>query len=105
MNEVIDKGNKVGSLVNNWIKIAVVFGGALISCSVAYYKIFENEKQYILLKKHFDEQIQLIEARADKRYKRAMEKATKLEDFGMYHEKRILELEKGDAYMKGKIGL
>jgi len=103
MENAIKKGNDLGSLVNNWVKIVVIFGGALISCSVAYYKIFENERQYELLKKHFDEQIQLIEERAEKRYNRAMEKAKKLEEFGMYHEGRILELEKGDAYFRGQL--
>jgi len=104
MESTIKKGNDVGSFLNNWIKIVVIFGGALISCSVAYYKIFENEKQYELLKVHINEQLELIEARADKRYNRAMEKAKELEALGMYHEKRILELQVSNAYLKGKLG-
>ena len=99
----LKKASEIGSLFDSWIKIILVIGGALISCAMAYYKIFENERSIKANKRYINNQIELLEQRGDKRYDRAMKTATKLEEYGMYHEKRILELEKDDAYLRGRI--
>lgn len=99
----IAKANQFGNLLNNWTKIAIVYGGAIISCALAYYKIFDNEKDIALEKRDRMKQEAIIEERADKRYERAMETAKDLKDFIKYQEERLLELEKEQSYMQGYV--
>lgn len=99
----IDQANRLGSLLNSWTKIIVVYGGAVISCTLTYYKIFENEKDIALEKKERIANEIVSEDRSDKRYARAMETAKDLKDFIKYQEDRLLELEKSQSYMEGYI--
>ena len=101
IGEKIDEANKIGSLLNSWTKIIVVYGGALISCTLAYYKIFQNEKDIQLEKKERIEQFSNSQDRGDKRYDRMIESTKELKDFLKYHENRILELEKQQSYDEG----
>lgn len=99
----IDEANKIGNLFNSWIRIAIIFGGAIISCSIAYYKIFENEKDIALEKKERIEHSAVAKDRNDKRYEREMENAKEFKEFIKYQDARILELEKKQAYLEGYI--
>lgn len=98
----IDNANKLGDLFNSWGKIAIIVGGALISCAIAYYRIFDNEKDIAQERNDRIEATLVIENRSDNRFSRAMETATKLEQMGMKLEERVRQLEKENAYMKGK---
>lgn len=97
----IKEVKELGGLFDSWIKVLIIIGGATVSCGVAYYRIFDNEKNISALEKHVDEQVNLIEERAEKRFSRSMETGKELKEYGMYHEKRILELEREISYLKG----
>jgi len=98
----IDQANKLGDLLNSWTKIAIIFGGAIVSCATAYYKIYENEGRLDAEQKQRAEQIHLLEERGDKRYNRAMNLADKLEKYGIQLEERVRKLEIENGYLKGK---
>ena len=87
----IEKASKLGSLLNSWISIVLIAGTAVSSCTYAYYKIFDNEKEIILQ-----------EERSDKRYNRAMEMAIEMKNFAKYQEQRIIEIEKKVAFIEGQ---
>lgn len=99
----LDQANKIGNLFNSWVRIAIIFGTAIISCGIAYMKIFDNEKDIALEKSDRIKQEEIIEERADKRYLRAMETAKELKDYIKYQEERLLEMEKKQAFMEGYI--
>lgn len=99
----LDDATKVGNTINSWGKIVIVIGGAVVSCAFAYYMLLSHEREIQQIKKEHSEAMILIEERAEKRYSRAIEKAKTMEEFGLYHEKRLLELEKDNAYNKGLI--
>jgi len=99
----IDQANKLGDLLNSWTKIIVTLGIAVSSCAYAYWMIFENEKNIEIERENRKKEIILLEERSDKRYSRAMEIATKLENWGMKLEERIRVLERENSYMKGKL--
>lgn len=88
-------------IIETWTKLIVLGGSAIVTCTYAYYKIFDLEKNQVDDRKHFEEQLKIGEVRSDKRYLRAMEVAKELKELGMYQEKRINELEKEVAYLKG----
>lgn len=93
--------SKFGDLLNSWTKIFIVYGGAVISCAMAYYKIFENEKDITLEKKDRMEQGVFQEEKSEKRYNESMGQARELKEFLKYQESRILELEKKQAFTEG----
>lgn len=99
----IQTANTIGNLFNSWIRIAIIFGSAIISCGIAYMKIFDNEKDIALEKSDRIKQEAIIEERADKRYLRAMETAKELKDYIKYQEERLLEMEKKQSSMEGYI--
>lgn len=112
MNKTIDNAAKVGSLLNSWTHLLVFLGAALISASVAYYKIFENEREIQAAEIEFKREIQnireehkkeieLIEKRSENRYARAMETADELKVKAKELEERVRDLEIDDAYIKG----
>ncbi len=64
-------------------------------------QLHEMERDFKEFKEGINARFKSVEERGDKRYERAMEVANKHEEFGMYHEKRIVELEKTVAYFQG----
>ena len=103
MGDTIDEGNKLGAFLNSWTKIIGLIIICVSSCALAYYRIFENEKEIILERADRIKQEQVIEERSDKRYARAMETAKELKEYIKYQEDRLLEMEKKQAYMEGYI--
>ena len=102
----IKQANEFGNLLNNWTKIAIVYGGAIISCATAYYKIFENEKGLILEKKERLEREIDAEYKSDRRYKEAMEIASELKLYIKYQEEEMVKMKQqlsyNEGYEKGK---
>lgn len=105
----LDETNKLGVLINTWGKLIVAALFAFSTLANAYYQIYstkltvgEIEKEIVLIRKEIKELIDLTEERSEKRYARGMESAKELKDFIKYHEERILQLEKENAYLKGK---
>lgn len=105
----LNKANLLGSTINNWTKIAAVIlfivGGAYLT----YYQIQSNtatnarqdtEVKDILetMKREF----QLWGDRSDKRYKRAMEEAVKLEQGQVNLWKEVVKLKEEIAFIKGR---
>ena len=98
----IDDANKYATLFNSTAKILTLIGGAVVSCTVAYYMIIDNAKEIILLKKELKEQILLLEERGNNRFRRGMERGDKMEQYGVRLEERVRELEKENAELKGR---
>lgn len=99
----IDQANKIGNLFNSWGKIIMIFGGAIVSCSIAYYRIFDNEKEIAIEKKERIEHEADAEYKADKRYKDAMGIAEELKEYIKYQEQEIVKMKEKQAYMEGYI--
>jgi len=97
-----DTASKIGSLLNSWTKIIVTLGGAVISCALAYYKIYENEANILREASQRAAEIKLLEERGDKRYNRAMNIAEELKSMGLKEQDRVRELEIEVAKLKGK---
>mgnify|MGYP007071592686 FL=1 len=89
-------------MLNSWGKVVLFIGSAVVSCAFAYYMLLTHEREINLIKKEHKEAMDIIEERAEKRYSRAMEKANKLEDYGIQCESRLRELEKELSYLKGQ---
>jgi len=98
----IDEANKVANLFNSTAKVFTLIGGGIVSCTLAYYMILDNGKEIVQIKKDMKEQFAIQEQRGDNRFSRAMELASKLEGFGIKLEDRVRQLEKENAYLKGK---
>ena len=98
----IDEANKLGDLFNSWGKILIIAGSAIVSCALAYYRIFENEKDISIERNDRIEAVTVIEQRSDNRYNRAMEVAKELKDMGLKEQERVRSLEKELAILKGK---
>lgn len=103
MASKLDEANKLGDLFNSWGKIFIIVGGALISCAIAYYRIFDNEKDIAQERKDRIDATIVQENRSDNRFSRAMELAGKLEGFGIKLEERVRLLEIENAYLKGTL--
>lgn len=97
----IDQANKIGNLFNSWIRIATIFGGALLSCGYAYYQIYENKDDNAQERKERLEHEKEAEDRGDKRYKEAMGIAGELKDFIKFQQEEIVKLKEEQAYQKG----
>lgn len=100
----MEQAGKIGDLLNSWTKIIFIFGSAVVSCALAYYRIYENEGKIKLLKKEFIKVQEISEQRSDKRYNRAMKLADKFEKEARNLEVRIrkLEIHNGCKHAKGK---
>ena len=103
IGEKIDEANKLGNLFNSWIRIAIIFGGAIISCGLAYYEIYENKDDIQIERRERIANEKINEDRSDKRYARAMETATELKSFIKYQQEEIIKLKEEQAYIKGYI--
>lgn len=101
LDQNLDQANKLGSLFNSWGKVVSWVVGAILSCTWAYYQIYENKDDISLERKERVAQEQLIEERSDKRYIRAMETAKELKEFIKYQQEEIIKLKEKDAYMQG----
>ena len=102
----IDQANKLGNLFNSWIRIAIIIGGAVISCAYAYYQIYENKDDVANERKERIEHEQDAEYKSDKRYKEAMEIAGELKLYIKYQEEEIVKMKQqlsyNEGYEKGK---
>ena len=99
----IESANKIGSLLNNWITIVGAVVVAFSTCAGAYYMILINTADIHDMEVKYDREIELLEQRSEKRYKRLVNRLEKHEGYGLGHEKRILQLEKGDAALNARI--
>jgi hypothetical protein len=113
MASKFDDVNKIGNLFNSWGKILFMLGGGLISCAIAYYRIFDNEKDIAQERKDRLDATVVMETRSDSRFNRAMEIAKDLREQGDKKEQelkqtikeeseRTRELEIQVAFMKGQ---
>lgn len=109
----LDEANKIGSFVSNWGKIGVVVGGAIVSCTIAYWMIIDNTKNIEQERKDRLDAAIIQENRSDNRFNRAMEIAKELKEQGAKKETELKEIisKESDrtralqievAYMKGK---
>lgn len=103
VDDNIDKANEFGNLLNNWTKIAIVYGGAIISCAAAYYQIFENKDDISQEKKERLEHELSAEDRGDKRYKEAMAIAEELKLYIKYQQEEIVKMKEKQSYLEGYI--
>lgn len=105
----LNKANLLGSTINNWTKIVAVIlfivGGAYLT----YYQIQSNTAANARQDTEFRDMLELVKRefeiwgeRSDKRYKRAMEEATKLEDGQIELGKEVAKLKEEIAFMKGR---
>lgn len=112
MPSTIEQANNLGSFINNWGKIVLFLGGGVVSCAYAYYMlithdgdIYENKRsikeESFERKKEQEETRVLLEERCSKRHARLTEKDDRMEAYGIMLERRVNELEKEVAYLKG----
>jgi hypothetical protein len=110
LEEKMSKANSLGSAISVWTRIiigAIVFIG---TCFLAYNQIWNNSDAITRVSGNIHEVRKLVEkdldvysARSDKRYKRAMETADKLEKKCDKLERMVINLIEDNAYLKGKI--
>lgn len=94
---------KVVDALKSSFGLLIIIGGGIVSCANAYYQLHELERNQKQDRDVVNSRFKASEERSDKRYEQVLELGKKHEEFGMYHEKRILELEKDNAYNKGLI--
>ena len=101
-DSIIDKGNKVGSLLKLWGSILVSLIVLIISVYNFYITDRTHDRQIEELnlkikasKEYMKHEFEIYSERSDKRYKRALL-------IGTDHEERIRTLEKDLQYIKGK---
>lgn len=113
MGSKLDDVNKLGNIFNSWGKIILLAGGGLISCAIAYYRIFDNEKDIAQERKDRIDATIVAETRSDGRFNRAMEIAKELRDAGDKKEQELKQAIKEEsertrnleielAFMKGQ---
>ncbi len=94
---------KIAEALRSWISVVVIIVGGIFSCANAYFQIHEMQRDIDDIKQQSETRWRAHEGMGDKRYDAMLEIIKRHEDFGLYHEKRILELEKDDAYNKGLV--
>lgn len=96
--QVINKANSIGSAISTWgkiiIGIIIFIGGAFTTYYQIQHNSLKNDAQ--------DIEHELMNDRADKRYKRAMETADELKSKDKEHDAQYIELIKEVSYLKGR---
>lgn len=104
----LDDANKVGSAINNWIKIGGVTIGAIASCTYAYYLILTNaadisdsNKEIESLKADLKRQYSVFSEKQEKKEQEIKQAGDKFMEWMLKHEERLNALEKDASYAKG----
>ena len=97
----LSKAGGIASALKSIFSVIAVVVVAITSCSYAYSKIFENERNIGLLKHDDAESFKLLRERSDKRHKRIVEYVNNLKSMHKSDEQRIIELEKSLSELKG----
>jgi len=97
----LTKAGGVASALKSIFSVIAVVVVAITSCSYAYSKIYENERNIGLLKQDDAESFKLLRERSDKRHKRIVDYVNNLKSMHKDDEHRIIELEKSLSELKG----
>jgi len=104
----LEKADRVGSTINNWLKIGGIAVGAIVSCTYAYYLILSNvadisdlKKENENLKADSKRQYGIFNEKDEKKETQYKEAASKFMDWMLKHEDRLNQLEKESSYQKG----
>lgn len=104
----IDDANRVGSTINNWLKIGGVTIGAIASCTYAYYLILTNaadisdsNKEIGSLKADLKRQYGVFSEKQEKKEQELKQAGDKFMEWMLKHEERLNSLEKDVSYSKG----
>lgn len=98
-----EKINKVGSTINTWIGIGIMFVSGISSAVIAHYNIGLNTEKIQGLREDVLKEIEEHDDRQDRRRDHVKQDVNEIKKIGLDLDRRVRDLEQENAAQKAQI--